>query len=119
MNMCGAPISAGDDAQWIAVCAVDLLQNRQIVCVTVSGVALIVIRDGGAVYVTERTCPHEQADLGRGHVVDGRLHCPRHLAWFDLASGAISPGWSSRALRRYTAKIHDETVFIDGRTLAT
>ncbi|MDB5654859.1 MAG: Ab [Tardiphaga sp.] len=74
--------------------------------------ALLLIRDGDQVHACERACPHEQADLGLGYVKQGRLHCPRHLAWFDLEDGRISPGWSSRGLRRYRVRIEDGDVQI-------
>ncbi|WP_235884458.1 Rieske 2Fe-2S domain-containing protein [Bradyrhizobium frederickii] len=54
----------------------------------------------------ERACPHEQADLGRGHVAAGRRFCPRHAASFDLRDGPISSGWPSPPLRLSGAR-HD------------
>ena len=107
--MSGALILA-DEVGWIAVCAADQLSEQAIVCVTARGMALLVIRDGDRLYACERACPHEQADLGLGRVKDGRLHCPRHLAWFDLDDGRIMPGWPSRNLRRYRVRIVDGEV---------
>jgi 3-phenylpropionate/trans-cinnamate dioxygenase ferredoxin subunit len=101
------------DARWVAVCAADRLLRQSMICATASGVALLVIRDGEHLYACERACPHEQADLGLGHVTDARLHCPRHQAWFDLNDGRISPGWTSRALRRYAVRIVDGEVQVD------
>ncbi|MBY0251758.1 MAG: Rieske (2Fe-2S) protein, partial [Methylobacterium organophilum] len=48
-----------------------------------------------------RAGPHEGADLALGRCVAGRLLCPRHQASFDLRDGAVSPGWSFRALRLF------------------
>ncbi len=102
-----------DDGRWIAVCAAERLVQQTIVCAKAGGVALLVIRDGDRLYACERACPHEQADLGLGRVKDGQLHCPRHLAWFDLENGRISPGWSCRALRRYRVRIIDGEVQVE------
>ncbi len=102
--MSGGPILAVEEP-WIAVCAADRLNDQTIICAKAGGLALLVIRDGDRIYACERTCPHEQADLGLGRIKDGKLYCPRHLAWFDLAHGGISPGWSSRGLRRYRVRI--------------
>jgi 3-phenylpropionate/trans-cinnamate dioxygenase ferredoxin subunit len=110
--MSGGPILA-DDEGWIAVCAADRLGDQALICGKAAGVALLLIRDGDRLYACERACPHEQADLSLGHVKDGQLHCPRHLAWFDLESGGISPGWSSRALRRYPVRIVNGEVQVD------
>lgn len=110
--MCGGPILAGDDS-WVAVCAVDRLTGQAIVCASAAGVALLVVRDGDRLYACERACPHEQADLSLGRINDGKLYCPRHLAWFDLEDGRISPGWPARDLRRYPVRIADGVVQVD------
>ena len=115
--MSGGPILAAEP-DWVAVCAADRLRDHPMICTKAAGVALLVIRDGDRLYACERACPHEQADLGLGHVTDGRLHCPRHQAWFDLDDGRISPGWTSRALRRYAVRIVDGEVRVNLETAA-
>ncbi|WP_246660883.1 MULTISPECIES: Rieske (2Fe-2S) protein [unclassified Tardiphaga] len=98
---------------WVVVCKAERLRDQPMICTKAAGVALLVIRDGDRLYACERACPHEQADLSLGRVTDGRLHCPRHQAWFDLIDGRISPGWSSRALRRYAVRIENGEVQVD------
>jgi nitrite reductase/ring-hydroxylating ferredoxin subunit len=66
---------------------------------------LVLIRDAGRLVAAERACPHEGADLALGRCGEGRLHCPRHQASFDLTTGAISPGWSFRALRVFPVEV--------------
>lgn len=73
---------------------------------------MLVVRDGDAVFALERACPHEGADLALGRCAGGRLLCPRHLASFDLATGAVSHGWSVRPLRRYETRIVGEDVLV-------
>ncbi len=117
--MCDAPISADErPGRWVAVCPRDRLANSKIVCATIAGVGLLVIQDGERIYACERACPHEQADLSLGRVVGGQLHCPRHLAWFSLTDGSISPGWPSRALRRYPVRVADGHVSVDADSLS-
>jgi 3-phenylpropionate/trans-cinnamate dioxygenase ferredoxin subunit len=117
--MCGGPILADDSAaRWTAVCSLEHLRQRRIVCAKVDGVDLLVVQDGEQVTACERACPHEQADLSFGRVADGKLYCPRHLAWFGLRDGHISPGWPSRPLRRYPVRLADDTVWIDVETAA-
>jgi 3-phenylpropionate/trans-cinnamate dioxygenase ferredoxin subunit len=110
--MCGGPILAADGT-WVAACPLQRLSERSIVCVRVEGIDMIVLRDGESIHAFERACPHEQADLGQGRIANGRLFCPRHQASFDLTDGAITPGWPSRDLRRYAARIEDGQVWID------
>ena len=100
-------------AKWTAVCSLECITDQNIICVQVAGVDLILVRDADTIYACERACPHEQADLSLGHVADGRLFCPRHFASFGFDNGEISPGWLSRALRRYPVRIEDAQVWID------
>ena len=102
-----------DEGAWVAACPLQRLSERNIVCVRVAGIDMIVLREGEAIHAFERACPHEQADLGQGRVASGRLFCPRHQASFDLTSGAITPGWPSRDLRRYNVRIVDAQIWID------
>jgi nitrite reductase/ring-hydroxylating ferredoxin subunit len=44
-------------------------------------------RDDGTTVAFDRFCPHEGADLSRGHVRDGVLYCPWHNLAFDLETG--------------------------------
>jgi 3-phenylpropionate/trans-cinnamate dioxygenase ferredoxin subunit len=99
--------------RWVAVCSLDRFAERAIVCVQVEGTDLILVRDGDRIHAFERACPHEQADLSRGHVAGGRLFCPRHQASFDLRDGAITKGWPSRDLRSYAVRVEDAQVWID------
>jgi 3-phenylpropionate/trans-cinnamate dioxygenase ferredoxin component len=95
------------------VCSRDLLAERNMICVRVDGLALILVWDGTAIHAFERACPHEQADLSLGRVADGRLFCPRHQASFGLCDGVISPGWPSRDLRRYAVRVEERQVWVD------
>jgi nitrite reductase/ring-hydroxylating ferredoxin subunit len=88
------------------------------VCVRLDGVSFLLIREGDQVFACERACPHEQADLSLGHVANGRLFCPRHLASFDLQYGNISAGWASKPLRMFRARIKDEQIWIDAAEIA-
>ncbi len=112
--MCGAPILAAEALpsqpgtppvrRWVRACAMDALADRSVIGVSVEGVQLVIGRDGDTLFAAERACPHEGADLALGRCAQGRLHCPRHLASFDLTSGAVSPGWSFRALAMYPVR---------------
>ena len=105
-------VNPADAGHWIAVCAQDRLAQQAIVCARASGLDVLIIRDGTRIFATERACPHEQADLSLGRVADGRLFCPRHLAWFSMHGGDTSPGWPSRPLRRYPVRLADGQVWI-------
>jgi 3-phenylpropionate/trans-cinnamate dioxygenase ferredoxin component len=103
--------------QWLPVCSLPRLKGAGIIGVRVAGVDLAVISDGGVVAACERACPHEQADLACGRVVNGQLACPRHGASFNLVDGAISDGWPSRPLRLYPVRVERGEVFINVASL--
>ena len=101
------------DTRWVQVLPLGRLVDQAILCVRVAGVDLLLVRDGDRIVACERACPHEQADLRLGRIVEGRLRCPRHLASFDLDDGCISKGWPSRPLRRYPVSIRDEQIWVE------
>jgi 3-phenylpropionate/trans-cinnamate dioxygenase ferredoxin subunit len=96
----------------IAVCGVDALRDAQIVPVQAGDRQLLVIRDGDRIVACERACPHEQADLALGRCANGKLFCPRHFAWFDLADGTVSGGWVTRPLHLYPVTVRAQQLFV-------
>lgn len=98
---------------WAHACRLQAFENRQIIGVTVEDMHLVVIRDGDRFFAAERACPHEGADLAQGRCTGARLHCPRHLAWFDLQDGAVSPGWSFRALDVYPTRLVGSDIWVN------
>ena len=103
--MSAALISVAEN--WIAAGRTDRLNRHPIVTVRVGDLDLIVFHDGDRLHACERACPHEQADLCLGHIAEGLLHCPRHLASFGLDDGKISTGWQSRNLRCFPIRVVD------------
>ncbi len=73
---------------------------------------VILMWDADSVRAVERACPHEGADLAQGRCAAGKLFCPRHLAWFDLRSGAVSAGWAFRPLTIYPTRLVGGEIFV-------
>lgn len=95
---------SGIPARWVHACQIEAFDARPIVAVNVDGMQIVIVRDGERYFAAERACPHEGADLAQGRCIGAKLYCPRHLAWFDLQSGAVSPGWSFRPLDVYPVR---------------
>jgi len=100
-------------SRWVHACDLAAFDDRPTVGVTVDDTPLVIVRDGTRFFAAERACPHEGADLARGRCVDMRLHCPRHLASFDLLTGAVSPGWFFRPLVMYPVRLIGLRVEVD------
>lgn len=121
--MCERPISVADPprspARWTAICPVNRLIEKTFVCTSIDGNDLMLIWDGSRAIACERACPHEQADLSRGRLSNGRLLCPRHAASFDLDDGSITAGWPSAPLRIYPVRFAEEQVWIDAEAVTS
>jgi nitrite reductase/ring-hydroxylating ferredoxin subunit len=102
-----------EDKGLVTVCTLAQTYARPIVPVMVGGLALLVIRDGERLYACERACPHEYIDLRTGRCGAGKIHCPRHRAWFDLETGAVSPGWDFPNLQVFPVVVRGEDVAIE------
>jgi 3-phenylpropionate/trans-cinnamate dioxygenase ferredoxin component len=102
-----------DEPGWQFACSLDVVGQRSIVPLRVEGKAIILIQTPDRFYAAERMCPHEGADLAQGVCRNGRLFCPHHAAFFELADeGRISPGWPARDLRLYPTQVLDRNVWI-------
>ena len=112
--MSGKPISAAERGRPVRIRLgpLALLGERVLTPVAAGPHRLVLVRDGDRIVAAERACPHEGADLALGRCAAGRLHCPRHLASFDLDSGAVSPGWFFRALRLFPVEIAADGVWV-------
>jgi 3-phenylpropionate/trans-cinnamate dioxygenase ferredoxin subunit len=104
---------------WTAICPLGRLIDQTIVCASIGGNDLMLISSDGRAVACERACPHEQADLSRGRLSNGRLLCPRHAASFDLDDGSISAGWPSGPLKIYPVRIAEGQVWIDAAKVAS
>jgi nitrite reductase/ring-hydroxylating ferredoxin subunit len=52
-------------------------------------------------------------------VSSGRIHCPCHNGWFDLATGQVLAGPPTRPLARVLVEVRDGTVYATGMAEAT
>jgi Rieske Fe-S protein len=74
----------------------------------------LLVRTGPAAFVAyDQQCTHLLCPVVPA-VEQGRLHCPCHNGWFDLATGRPLAGPPRRALRRITLEVRDGTVYATG-----
>lgn len=53
----------------------------------VNGRPLLLVQEGGEIFVIENRCPHMDAPLASGRVKDGAIICRAHGIGFDLRTG--------------------------------
>ena len=99
-------------AEWKQVCRLAEIADRAILPFRMDGQHLVLVRDGDELFACERACPHEQADLAKGHCSGRKLFCPRHFAWFDLVDGRMSPGWDVRPIRMHAVRVEADRVLV-------
>ncbi len=103
-----------DDApRWIEVAALDNVKPGGLIQVIVKGTQIVVARAVSGLHAFQAICPHEMANLSTGRLEAAHVVCPRHLAKFDIATGAVSPGWSINGLRIYPVRAVDGRIEID------
>lgn len=78
----------------------------------------LLVRTGPAAFVAyDQQCTHLLCPVVP--VVDqGRLHCPCHNGWFDLATGLPVAGPPRRPLPRVTLEVRGRTVYATGVEVA-
>lgn len=98
---------------WLDLCAADEVWEGRPNSFEVGGHRYLVMNLAGAWKALDGTCSHEEADLGIGFLVGGRITCPLHLSQFDLDTGdALTPP-AEAPLRVYPVKVEGGRVFID------
>lgn len=62
---------------------------------SVNRLPLLLIQEEGQRYLLLNQCPHQQAPLDKGRVVDGEIHCVYHGMRFNLQTGISTDGCES------------------------
>ena len=74
----------------------------------------LLVRTGAREFVAyEQQCTHLLCPVVPA-VSQGRLHCPCHTGWFDLATGRPVAGPPRRPLARVLLEVRDGTVYATG-----
>ena len=74
----------------------------------------LLVRTGPEAFVAyDQQCTHLLCPVVPA-VEQGRLHCPRHNGWFDLATGRPIAGPPRRALPRIRLEVRERTVYATG-----
>lgn len=84
----------------------DLADGRP-VGLTIDGVALVAVRDGGAISVLENRCTHRGGPLHEGRVEEGTIVCPWHASRFCLSDGSVQRGPASAPQPVYECRVRD------------
>jgi len=90
--------------EWTVVLEDAQLGDGEMRCVEADGTAVMVARNGGALYALSNRCSHRGGPLHEGTLDAGTVTCPWHDSVFDLRDGALihgpaaypQPAWDAR-----------------------
>ncbi|WP_181768463.1 non-heme iron oxygenase ferredoxin subunit [Streptomyces albidus (ex Kaewkla and Franco 2022)] len=100
-----------DESDWRALAETWEVEEDDVIGVKVGGRTLAVFNIGGAYYVTDDCCTHQQASLSEGYVQDDTIECPRHQGVFHVPTGKPMSPPLTTPLRVYRARVEDGRVW--------
>jgi nitrite reductase/ring-hydroxylating ferredoxin subunit len=100
---------------WEEVARADHVPEDGTLVVRFRGEPVCLYNLGGRIYATHDTCTHQDASLGDGFIVDGKIECPLHQGLFDIATGKAVSAPCTVDLKVYSVKVQDGSVFLADR----
>lgn len=99
-------------SDWQRVCALGELLPGERTVVEVDGAMVALFNIDGTVYAIEDVCTHDGGELASGRLELYEIECPRHLARFDVRTGAARcpPAYTPTAV--IPVKIEDGAIFV-------
>ncbi len=99
---------------WVEACAVDDVDDEDVIPFIHNGRPLAVYRSpGGEFYATDGLCTHEKVSLADGLVMGNIIECPKHNGRFDYRTGEGRGAPICVALATYPVKVDGDVVYID------
>ena len=80
--------------------------------VEVEGTEILIANVKGKFYAVCDRCPHLNAMLSMGTLVDSIVTCPRHFSSFDVTTGKLSAGPNNLYLPVYTLKVEGSDLLV-------
>lgn len=110
-------MSGSGPMQKKAICKLSELGQREPWGTLVSGVDLVVVRDGDGVSVLYGRCLHRGALLADGHVEGHNLICGLH-GWDYRFDTGVSEYNNEERLEKFTSWVEEGTVYVDAGEIA-
>jgi nitrite reductase/ring-hydroxylating ferredoxin subunit len=102
-------------AVWRAVARVVDVPRGELIAVEVEGLELVVGRDGGRYFATQRRCLHRGGDLAEGIISRGHLICPIHAWRFSTETGCVAQASEppEYCLATYPVRVVGDAIEVD------
>jgi nitrite reductase (NADH) small subunit len=107
----GTPSAGELDDGWVVVAGVAELRRRRKRVVEGPHGDVVVFWNDGSPTALANICIHQERELARGTIFDGRVVCPGHQWAFDLTTGYCAE--RDRTQPVFAVRVVDETVQVD------
>ncbi len=99
---------------WIKTCNENMLANGELLEFDYNNKKILVTKIRDKIYVTDRICTHQYADLSTGFLnqEEKTITCPLHFSIFSLENGKPQNPPAVLSLKVYENKIEDNFVYI-------
>jgi len=99
---------------WVDVCAVEDVDEEDVIEVEADGRALAVYRSpADSFHATDALCTHGRARLADGLVMGELIECPKHNGRFNYMTGAAVRVPCLEALTVYPVSVRDGRVLVE------
>jgi 3-phenylpropionate/trans-cinnamate dioxygenase ferredoxin subunit len=99
-------------SNWTEVCALDDIDDEDVIRFDHNGHSYAVYRVDGKVYATDGLCTHEKVHLCDGLVMEHVIECPKHNGRFDIRDGRALGAPVCVNLKTYPAKVEGDQVLV-------
>jgi len=93
---------------WVEVCSVADLGDRNMAKVTVVNTDILILRTEEGFFAIDDTCTHAEVSLSEGSIKGCQIECWAHGAVFDVRDGSVVTPPASEALKTYETKIQGD-----------
>jgi nitrite reductase/ring-hydroxylating ferredoxin subunit len=76
------------------------------------GRKVLIYNIGGEYHATDEQCTHRECSLAEGLFLGQVVHCPCHMASFDVISGEVLSGPATIPLPTYPVKIEGNRILV-------
>jgi len=99
---------------WINVCKMDVLNNDKLVVFDYNDKKILVTKIQDKIYVIDRICTHEYADLSTGFLNEEEktITCPLRFSRFELETGISQNPPAKDPLKTYDNKMEGNCVYV-------
>ncbi|MEA2305142.1 MAG: hypothetical protein QOH43_2422 [Solirubrobacteraceae bacterium] len=103
-------------SDWTDAGPADAVANPgSVTCVTVDGVGVALVNDGGQLHGLEDRCNHRGGALHEGELRDGCLVCPLHGSAFRIDDGSVERGPAAYPQPAFEVRVQGDRVQVRAR----